>query len=62
MIPRVKAEFPYGLATREVATAMAGHDEEPDDDAVTAELLELEHAGRVVREPVGMNAVWREAR
>ena len=41
---------------------MAGHDEEPDDDAVTAELLELEHAGRVVREPVGMNAVWREAR
>ncbi len=37
---------------------MAAKDEDPDDDAVTAELLALEHAGGAVREPVGMNAVW----
>lgn len=50
-----------GLTTREVSTVMADHDQRADDDAATAELLELEGAGRVTREAVGTNAIWRAA-
>jgi 2-hydroxychromene-2-carboxylate isomerase len=57
----VLERFPHGLTTREIATVLAPRNEEPDDRAVTAELLELVAAGQARREPLGGDALWRPA-
>lgn len=36
----VLQRFPDALATREVSTVLAGHDQAPDDDAATSALLD----------------------
>jgi 2-hydroxychromene-2-carboxylate isomerase len=54
-------EFPYGLATREVALAMAERNDEPDDDAALAALSELVTSGVAQREQLGDDALWRPA-
>ena len=51
--------FPYGLTTREVSTALAGRNDEPNDDAALAALVNLVAEGRAVREPLGDDALWR---
>lgn len=55
----VLRHFPDGLVTREVSTVLAGHDEDPDDSAATAELLELVGTGEVTQIPLGADAIWR---
>jgi 2-hydroxychromene-2-carboxylate isomerase len=50
--------FPHGLTTREVAVALAGRNEEPDDRAATLALLDLVAEGRARREPLGGDALW----
>ena len=57
----VLEELGHPLGTREVAAAMAGHDEEPDDHLATAQLLDLVGEGMATRVPYGANAVWRLA-
>jgi 2-hydroxychromene-2-carboxylate isomerase len=57
----VLREFPDGLTTREVSTILAGHDEDPDDDAATSALLDLVGEGAVERKPFGAQALWRAA-
>jgi len=52
--------FPEGLTTAELASVMRPSDLlDADFDATTAELAELAAAGAVVREPAGVDAVWR---
>jgi 2-hydroxychromene-2-carboxylate isomerase len=51
--------FPSGLTTREVATVMAETNEQPDDRAALAALLDLVAAGQATREPLGGDALWR---
>ena len=53
--------FPDGLTTREVSTILAGHDEDPDDDAATSALLDLVGVGAVRRRPFGVQALWLAA-
>lgn len=53
--------FPEGLTTRELSTLLADHDEPVDDGAATAALLDLVGEGRAVREPFGVDALWRAA-
>jgi 2-hydroxychromene-2-carboxylate isomerase len=53
--------FPDGLTTREVSTILAGHDEDPDDDAATSALLDLVGEGSVRRRPFGTHALWLAA-
>ena len=53
--------FPHGLTTREVATALAGRNDEPDDDAALAALVNLVAEGHAAREPLGDDALWRPA-
>jgi protein-disulfide isomerase-like protein with CxxC motif len=56
------AEFPEGLTTAEAASVMRPSDlVDADLDATAAELRELEAAGGVVREPAGVDAIWRAA-
>jgi 2-hydroxychromene-2-carboxylate isomerase len=55
----VLGEFPDGLTTREVSTILAGHDQDPDDDASTAALLDLTGQGAVERRAFGAQALWR---
>jgi 2-hydroxychromene-2-carboxylate isomerase len=55
----VLERFPHGLTTREVATVLASRNEEPDDRAAAAELLELVSEGHATREPLGGDALWR---
>jgi 2-hydroxychromene-2-carboxylate isomerase len=57
----VLRQFPDGLTTREVSTILAGHDEDPDDDAVTSALLDLAGDGAVERKPFGAQALWSAA-
>jgi 2-hydroxychromene-2-carboxylate isomerase len=57
----VLGEFEDGLTTREVSTILAGHDEDPDDDAATSALLDLVGDGSVQRRPFGAQALWRAA-
>jgi protein-disulfide isomerase-like protein with CxxC motif len=52
--------FPEGLTTAELASVMRPSDlVDPDFAATTAELAELAAAAAVVREPAGVDAVWR---
>jgi hypothetical protein len=53
--------FPYGLATREVSAMMAPRNDEPDDNAALAALIQLVADGRARREPLGDDALWRPA-
>jgi 2-hydroxychromene-2-carboxylate isomerase len=55
----VLSEFPDGLTTREVSTILAGHDQDPDDDAATSALLDLTGEGAVERRAFGSQALWR---
>ena len=57
----VLAEFPYPLATAEVAAAMAEHLEEPDRAGVEAALIAAVGEGRAVRLPAGNDALWAPA-
>jgi protein-disulfide isomerase-like protein with CxxC motif len=57
----VLAEFPYPLATAEVAAAMAEHLEDPDREATEAALIAAVGDGRAVRVPVGNDALWAPA-
>ncbi len=57
----VLERFPYALATREVSTVLAGHDEDPGDDAATSALLDLVGDAAAAREPFGTRALWRAA-
>jgi 2-hydroxychromene-2-carboxylate isomerase len=57
----VLERFPHGVTTREVATVLASRNDEPDDQAAKAELLELVADGRATREPMGGDALWRAA-
>jgi 2-hydroxychromene-2-carboxylate isomerase len=52
-------ELPYGLTTREVALAMAAHNDEPDDAAATQALRELADRGAAASEAIGDDALWR---
>jgi 2-hydroxychromene-2-carboxylate isomerase len=55
-------EFPEGLTTAELASVMRSSDlVDADLEATAAELQELEAAGRVAREPMGRDAIWRTA-
>ncbi|HET8673622.1 MAG TPA: hypothetical protein VFL87_08305 [Thermoleophilaceae bacterium] len=54
-------ELPYGLSTREVALAMAARNDEPDDEAAVAALVELVAEGDAQREQLGDDALWRPA-
>jgi protein-disulfide isomerase-like protein with CxxC motif len=56
------AEFPYPLATAEVAAAMAEHLEAPDREAAEAALIAAVGEGRAVRLPAGNDALWAPAR
>ena len=53
--------FPHGLTTREVSTALAARNDEPNDDAALAALVNLVAEGRAAREPLGDDALWRSA-
>lgn len=54
------AEFPEGLTTAEAASVMRPSDlVDADLEAAASSLEELAAAGSVVREPVGMDAIWR---
>ena len=55
------AMFPAGLTTQEVAAVMAPPLTEPHRPAAESRLLELTAEGRVRREPVGDDALWRAA-
>ena len=55
----VLERFPHGLTTREVALVLADRNDEPDDRAATAALLGLAAEGRVSREQIGGDALWR---
>jgi 2-hydroxychromene-2-carboxylate isomerase len=55
----VLERFPHGLTTREVSTVLAPRNQEPDDRATAAALLELVAEGRATREPRGGDALWR---
>ena len=57
----VLERFPHGLTTREVATVLASRNEQPDDRAAAATLLELVAEGRATREQLGGDALWRAA-
>ena len=57
----VLERFTYGLTTREVALVMTPVNEVPDDAAATSALLILAAEGRVTREPLGRDALWRAA-
>jgi 2-hydroxychromene-2-carboxylate isomerase len=55
-------EFPEGLSTAEAASVMRPSDlVDADHEATAAELAELEAAGAVLREPAGVDAIWRAA-
>jgi 2-hydroxychromene-2-carboxylate isomerase len=53
--------FPQGLTTREISTALAARNDEPDDAAALAALTALLAEGEVAREPLGNDALWRRA-
>ena len=56
------AEFPEGLTTAEAASVMRPSDlVDADLEATAAALAELADAGSVVREPAGVDAIWRAA-
>jgi 2-hydroxychromene-2-carboxylate isomerase len=57
----VLERFPHGLTTREVAVVLADRNDEPDDRAATAALLAHAAEGRVTRELLGGDALWRAA-
>jgi 2-hydroxychromene-2-carboxylate isomerase len=57
----VLERFNHGLTTREVAVVLAPRNEEPDDRAAAAALLDLVGDGRATREPLGGDALWRPA-
>jgi 2-hydroxychromene-2-carboxylate isomerase len=57
----VLERFRHGLTTREVAVVLAPRNEEPDDRAAAAALLDLVGEGRATREPLGGDALWRAA-
>lgn len=54
----VLAEFPYPLATAEVAAVMTDHLGAPDIAAAEAALIAAVGDGRAVRTPVGDDALW----
>jgi protein-disulfide isomerase-like protein with CxxC motif len=54
----VLAEFPYPLATAEVAAAMAEHLSVPDRATAEAALIAAAGEGRAVRLPAGDDALW----
>jgi protein-disulfide isomerase-like protein with CxxC motif len=54
----VLAEFPYPLATAEVAAAMAEHLAVPDVPAAEAALIAAAGEGRALRLPAGDDALW----
>jgi protein-disulfide isomerase-like protein with CxxC motif len=54
----VLAEFPYPLATAEVAAVMAEHLGTPDLAAAEAALIAAVGDGRAVRTPAGDDALW----
>ena len=55
----VLERFPHGLTTREVALVMTATNDDPDDARATAALLDLVGEGRLSREPLGSDALWR---
>jgi 2-hydroxychromene-2-carboxylate isomerase len=56
------AYFPDGLTTAEVALLLAdGPDPVPDPEAAERALVELVAGGRIVREPLASDALWRLA-
>ena len=56
------AEFPEGLTTAETASVMRPTDlVDADIEATAAALAEREAAGAVVRDPAGVDAIWRTA-
>lgn len=58
----VLAEFPYPLATAEVAAVMTEHLGAPDLAAAEAALIAAAGDGRAVRTPAGDDALWSLAR
>ncbi len=54
--------FADGLTTQEVAALMAGNNETPDRQRAAAALTQLLAGGRVVKRPLGDDAVWEAAR
>jgi len=55
-------EFPDGLTTAELAAVMRPSDlVDANPDAAAEELAELAEAGAVLREPAGVDAIWRAA-
>jgi protein-disulfide isomerase-like protein with CxxC motif len=57
----VLAEFPYPLATAEVAAVMTEHLGTPDRAAAEAALIAVVAEGRAVRLPAGDDALWAPA-
>jgi 2-hydroxychromene-2-carboxylate isomerase len=55
------AHFPDGLCTQEVALALAGNLVDVDRAGAEDALLALVAEGRVTREPLGDDALWRAA-
>ena len=55
----VVERFTHGLTTREVALVLTDPTAEPDDHGATAALLDLVGDGRLTREPLGGDALWR---
>ncbi len=53
--------FPDGLTTREVARCLAADNDEPDDGAAEAALIEAVAGGGAERRPIGDGALWRAA-
>ena len=54
------AEFPCGLTTAETASVLRPSDlVDADIEATAAALAEAEAAGDVMREPAGVDAIWR---
>ena len=54
--------FPEGLTTQEVAALLARGNDDPDRAAAEVALLELVASGQAVREPLGDDATWKQAR
>jgi protein-disulfide isomerase-like protein with CxxC motif len=54
----VLAEFPYPLATAEVAAVMTEHLAAPDQGVAEAALIAAAGAGRALRLPAGDDALW----
>src|SRR5262245_7903331 len=60
-VAELLAEFPWGIATREVALCMAERLDPPDDAAAEDALIDARASDQAIRRGVGNGAIWLPA-